>query len=260
MSKKVLETPPTATLPCGHCGYQNEAERVYCHECGSKLDRSILPKDEDKGEKTESPEQARKRIAKMTNPNSAKASQVAKTACSVLIYSAVLAAILSMIQKPDDVPEVSKELSQRFISSEMMDLTNSAVPSRVDFSESEVNSYLRQTLKNKDGALPGTEFKGAYVNLLPGAIRVGSEQNLFGLPIYAGAMFRLEVKDGKFTATPIGGNIGRLAIHPAAMRYNQYLFEKLWGALNRERKQMDHLQAIEVQKGTITLVSKGGGR
>jgi hypothetical protein len=168
--------------------------------------------------------------------------------------------VLLIIQKPDGVPEPSKELSQRFISSEMMDLKNSATPARVDFNEAEINAYLRQTLKNKDGGLPGTEFKGAYVNLLPGAIRIGSQQTLFGLPVYASAMFRLEVKDGKFTPTVIGGSLGRLAIHPLAMQYSNFLFEKLWGSLSRERKDMDHLQMVEVTKSSITLVSKGGGR
>jgi hypothetical protein len=259
MSKK-LEEPPTANLPCGHCNYQNEIERVYCHQCGSKLDRSLIPKEEEKSEKNETPEAARKRIAKMTNPSSGGAGRTIKNVCSLLIYSALTAAVLLVIQKPDDVPEPSKELSQRFISSEMMDLKNSPTPARVDFSEAEVNAYLRQTLKNKDGGLPGTEFKGAYVNLLPGAIRIGSQQTLFGLPVYAGAMYRLEVKDGKFMPTPIGGNLGRLGIHPLAMKYSNFLFEKLWGALSRERKDMDHLQMVEVQKGSITLVSKGGGR
>ena len=36
------------TLTCKACGYsKNELERVYCHECGEKLDRSHLPKKKD---------------------------------------------------------------------------------------------------------------------------------------------------------------------------------------------------------------------
>ena len=31
----------TPKLTCGQCGYENEPERVYCHNCGTKLDRSV---------------------------------------------------------------------------------------------------------------------------------------------------------------------------------------------------------------------------
>ena len=34
----------TRRLTCAECKYENEVERVYCHNCGEKLDRSLLPK------------------------------------------------------------------------------------------------------------------------------------------------------------------------------------------------------------------------
>ena len=37
-----------ATLTCAECGFVNEAERVYCHNCGKKLDRSLIPKEDPK--------------------------------------------------------------------------------------------------------------------------------------------------------------------------------------------------------------------
>ena len=259
MAKKSDPALP-ANLPCGQCGYENEAERVYCHNCGAKLDRSLLPKDEEGGTKTETPEQARKRIAKMTNPKSGGGLREIKTAVNVLIYSAIVAALFLITRPPDGVPEVSKELPQRFISDEMMEVVNAPQPKRVDFTESDVNGYLQQRLKSKDGGTAGMEFKRAYVNLLPGVIHIGSEQEIFGMAFYSGVLYRLEVKDGKFTPVIAGGNFGRLAVHPFAMQYLDFFFQKLWGLLPNERKQMDKMQAVVVQKGTITLVSKGGAQ
>lgn len=256
MAKK-SDSAAAGNLPCGQCNYENEAERVYCHNCGAKLDRSLLPKEAEKAAKTETPEQARSRIKKMTNPQTGGALREVKTAVNVLLYSALLAALFLVTQKPDDVPQVNKELTQRFISSEMMDLMDSPQPRRVDFSESEVNAHLKQSLKSKDGAIPGMEFTRAYVNLLPGALRIGSEQSLFGLPLYSGVLYRLEVKDAKFTPTILGGNFGRLAVHPAIMQHLDFFFQKLWAAFKKEREQMDKLQMVILQKGTITLVSKG---
>ena len=257
MAKKSDPALP-ANLPCGQCGYENEAERVYCHNCGAKLDRSLLPKDEEGGTKTETPEQARKRIAKMTNPKSGGGLREIKTAVNVLIYSAIVAALFLIVQKPDGVPEVSKEMPQRFVSTEMMDAMDSPQPKRVDFTTAEVNAYLLQQLKAKDGGVAGLEFKRAFVDLEPGAIHIGAEESMFGLSVYSGVIYRLEVKDGKFTPTMLGGNFGRLAVHPAAMQYLDFFFQKIWGLLQRDRKNMDRMQTVLVQKGTITFVTKGG--
>ena len=256
MAKKTDSAPP-ANLPCGQCGYENEAERVYCHNCGAKLDRSLLPKDEGSGN-TETPEQARKRIAKMTNPKSGGGVREIKMAVNVLIYSAILAAVFLITQKPDGVPEVSRELPQRMVSDDMMDAVNSPQPKRVDFTEAEINAHFQQRLKSKDTGFAGTEFKRAYVNLMPGVIHIGSEQSIFGLRVYSGVLYRLEVKDGKFAPTIAGGNFGRLAVHPLAMQYLDLFFQKLWTALSHESKQMERMQTVLVQKGTITLVTKGG--
>ena len=258
MAKKNDPAPP-ANLPCGQCGYENEAERVYCHNCGAKLDRSLLPK-ETEATKMETPEQARKRIAKMTNPKKSGGLGALKTAANVLIYSAILAALFLIAQKPDGVPEVSKELAQRFVSTEIMDALDAPQPKRVDLTEAEVNAYLLQQLKSKDGGVAGLEFKRAYVNLHPGVIHIGAEESLFGLPVFTGVLYRLEVKDGKLAPVLLGGNFGRLAVHPAAMQYLDFFFQKIWGLLQRDRKQMDRMQNVIVRQGAITLVTKGGGQ
>ena len=247
------ESAPAANLPCEQCGYENEAERVYCHNCGAKLNRSLLPKEAEKSGKNETSEQARKRIAKMTNPKTGGGAREIKTAVNVLIYSAILAALFLITQKPDGVPEVNREILDRSVGGDLLDALDSPQPRRVDFTEAEINSHLQQLVKSKDGDM----FKRAYVNLLPDEIRIGSEQSLFDLSLYSGVRYRLEVREGKFTATLIGGNFGRLAVHPLAMQYLDYFFQKLWTALGRERRQMDSMQKVVVQKGTIAFVTKG---
>ena len=250
MAKKT-ETAPPANLPCAECGYANEAERVYCHSCGAKLDRSLLPKPDEKDGKTETPEQARKRIATIANPKSGGAGREIKMAASVLIYSAILAALILVARKPDGVPEVSKEMPARSVGDEMMDARDAVEPRRLDFTEAEINAYLRK-LKSEDGTVLRT-----YVNLNPGVLHFGAEKSVFGLPLYSGVLYRLEVKDGKFTPTMLGGNFGRLQVHPLAMQYLDFFFQKLWTALSHERQQMDQMRAVVVRKGTITLVTKG---
>lgn len=242
-------------LPCDQCGFLNEPERVYCHNCGAKLDRSLLPKAPEK--KAESPEKARKRVAKMTNPKSGGAMREITALFKVVLGSASLAAIILLAQKPDGVPESKKELGTRLVSSDMMDALESPQPRPISFTEDEVNQYLRQTLKAKDGAIPGTRFERAFVNLSPGAIRVSMEQSIAGYPIFSGIAYKLEIKDGKLTTTTLGGNFGRLPVDPRAMKYAEIAFQKLWESLDREHKQMDKMQVIVVGQGRIDLMTKG---
>ena len=245
----------TANLPCEQCNYLNEPERVYCHNCGAKLDRSLLPKGEDK--KQESPDKARKRVEKMTNPASGWVWRDIKILFKTLIYAALVAAIILVARAPDGVPDPKKEPTMRLVNSDMMEALESPTPRALTFSEDEVNQYFKQMLKAKEGAIPGVQFTRAYVNLTPGSLRINSENSLVGYPVYSGVTYRVEVKDGKFLSTVIGGNFGRLAVDPQLMRYADTAFQGLWTSLKREREKMDKMSSIVVGDKRIDLVTKG---
>ncbi|MEI9892713.1 MAG: zinc ribbon domain-containing protein [Chthoniobacter sp.] len=248
---------PAPTLLCEQCGYANEPERVYCHNCGAKLDRSLLPKAAEKAQ--ENPEVARKRIAKMTNPKSGAAGREIKTLFKVAFYSAAIAAIFLILQQPEDLPEVKKgSESQRMINSDMMEALGSPTPARVSFSDDDINSHLKRAMnKPKDTMVPGIQVVRAYVACVPGVLRLYSEQSTFGYPTFSRIDYKLEVKDGKFIPTIVGGAFGKLAIDPQLMQYADYAFGTLFDSLAREHKQMDKMLSVSVQQGRIDLVTKG---
>ncbi len=62
-----MAAPINPILKCPQCEYANEPERVYCHNCGAKLDRSLLPQVKEAKEKQDQ-ERARRRVKKLTNP------------------------------------------------------------------------------------------------------------------------------------------------------------------------------------------------
>jgi hypothetical protein len=249
-----------ATLPCEQCGYANEPERVYCHNCGSKLDRSLLPKAAQKSQ--DRPEKIRKRVAKMTNPNSGGVGREIKTLFKVAFFAALLAVVLLVIQKPVDLPEVKKTDSPRLVSSDLMEALGSPKPAAISFADDEINYYLKQTAKPKDTMVPGVQMVHAYVACTPGVLRIYAEHSVLGLPFFSRIDYRLEVKDGKFTPTVVGGAFGKLAVDPQLMTYADYYFGTLWDSLQREHKQMDKMLSVTVQQGRIDLVTKGlaGGR
>jgi len=254
---KSPETTKPANLVCEKCSHENEAERVYCHNCGAKLDRSLLPKEDPTTTNEGSVEESRKRIQKMTNPRLGGVLSDLRTAANVLFYAAIAAVILLFVQKPDGVPEAKKELLERSVGGDLMAAIDSPQPRRVDFTEAEVNGHLQQILK-KAGGGGMIEFKRLFVSFEPGVVQFSTEQDLFGLPIFSGVKYAIETKDRKLTATLIGGNFGRLAVHPSAMQYLDFSFQKLWAALAKEKKQLADMQTIVVQKGAVSLVTKGG--
>ena len=246
---------PTANLPCEQCGYLNEPERVYCHNCGAKLDRSLLPKTEEK--KQEQPDKARKRIAKMTNPQSGWFGREVKTLFKVAFWSAAIAAVFQICREPEGVPPEKKESTLRLVSGDMMDAVQSPTPRPISFTEDEINEHLKRKLKATDLAVPGVQFTRAYVNLRPGGLRLCSRYSVWGFPVYVGVEYFVEVKDGKFAATIIGGNFGRLQVDPQLMKYVESSIGGPGPALGPERKQMDQMLSVKVEDKRIDLVTKG---
>ena len=253
-----MATNPTGpTLTCSQCSFANEAERVYCHNCGAKLDRSLLPKAEEADK--ESIDKTRKRVQKMTNPGGMKVMSEVKTLGKVIWTSALVALLVGIVREPDGLPPAKTEdLSLRMIGSELAEAADSPQPRTLIFTEAEANSYLRTSLKSKGSAfIPGAKFERAFVKFERENVYAGLEQSLFGFALHSGARYHIGVKDGKFFAENMGGNFGRIAIHPVLMKYATAAFQPLWKALKREKDQVESMQNVVADKERIGLVTKG---
>jgi hypothetical protein len=252
--------PPAPTLPCKECGYVNEPERVYCHNCGAKLDRSVLPKEEQL--RREAPDRARKRIMRMANPGGNLWKSIAINFVKSIVYGAVAAGIIVALRPPPDVPPEKPAMSDRLLGSELSETMLSRSPRTIRFTQNDINYYLGSggRLKN-DSSIPGVEFKRAFVNLVPGASRITIEKSIFGYPIYFGTLMRVEANAGVFVAVNVGGNVGRLPLHPSIMKFlGPVLFNPLKDGLKGELDQVRKAQALRVDKGSVTMMSKGGAQ
>lgn len=254
----MASSPSGPTLTCSQCNFANEAERVYCHNCGAKLDRSLLPKAEEN--EKESLEKTRKRVQKMTNPGGPDYVREVKALVSSIAYGAVVAFIIGVVREPDDLPPKKPNETElpRMIGTDLAQAIESPTPQVLQFTESEANAYLRSSLKSKgSGWIPGAQFERAFVRFDVGCVYIGLEQSLFGFPIHSGARYNMGVKDGKFFADNQGGNIGRVAIHPTIMKYVVSAFQPLWKALKRESDQVQGMEKVVMDKGRIGFLTKG---
>ena len=252
-----MSTTAPARLICPECRRENEPERVYCHDCGTRLDHSQL------GPRKETPEETaadvHKRVAGMFAQRGARARVIALKFLKVFVGAAMAAALVLMLMPPSGLPPVVKsETLPPQISLDLEGMTQFHRPPQLHYSEAEVNAYLAYVLGKKKQMLDHVlfDFERAVVSFQPdhSAILVG--RSVFGYSIFSAGVFNVQVQGGELSATPSSGAIGRLPIHPRLMRYSGFLFDDIIRALERERKLIAHVGSVEIRDKEIVFSTK----
>lgn len=244
-----MTTTTTMTkLVCGECRHENEAERIYCHNCGERLDRSAAAARKPMVDPTET----HRRLQKMLEPPSRVRHDF--FAVSKLVLAAVAAAALVEMALPPELPAPTKIVSPQID----LDLENAHLrPSPLEYSQDQINAYLTYRLISKKKALtyPFLTFVRATASFREGACTIGVERSLFGYSIFSRTSHRVDTSAGKIAATNVGGWIGRLPIHPAIMQFGDIIFADLWSVLERERKLIGKMGAVNFHDGSVTITA-----
>src|SRR4051812_18902694 len=136
-------------LVCPECRRENEPERIYCHDCGARLDRSGLVHEK----KVEDPKVTQRRLKAMMDARGAKMRRIFFQGAKLILGALALAALVQMFRAPD-VPE--RAATVELASQINLDLENAAMDPRtgpLHYTEDQVNAYLAYTLKSKQKAL-----------------------------------------------------------------------------------------------------------
>lgn len=241
-------------LICPECRRENEPERIYCHDCGARLDRTALAKIAPKGEDAK---ETQRRLRTMLDPQRAKM-RLMFFKISKLILGAFAAAALVQMLLPPDVPPRTK--TGEFPPQINLDLENAAMnhsTAPLRYTEAQVNAYLGSALKSKQAVLSKLlQFERATVNFDENVCLITAERSLFGFSVFTGTSSKVTLDNGTLKASNNGGRIGRLPIHPLLMQYADPLFADLWTALERERKSVAKMGAIEFHPQAVVLIPK----
>ena len=244
-----MTTTTTMTkLVCGECRHENEAERIYCHNCGERLDRSAAAARKPMVDPTET----HRRLQKMLEPPSRVRHNF--FAVSKLALAAVAAAALVEMALPPELPAPTKIVSPQID----LDLENAHLrPSPLEYSQDQINAYLTYRLISKKKALtyPFLTFVRATASFREGACTIGVERSLFGYSIFSRTSHRVDTSAGKIATTNVGGWIGRLPIHPVIMQFGDIIFADLWSALDRERKLIGKMGAVNFHESSVTITA-----
>lgn len=251
-----MKTATPLQLTCPECQRQNEAERIYCHDCGARLDRSVLA--DRKTAKAETAEDLHKRMRGMFSQRRIKARLAFFKTVKVLL-AAIAAAALVVILIPPDVPSAVKtETLPPQINLNLETLTESRQPQTMQFAEADVNAYVGNVMKRKKEKLehPLLDFERAILEFSEGNCRMTLERSIFGYSIFTSGDYDVQVKDGKITATPKSAAIGRMPIHPSALPYAGFLFSDAVAVMDREHKLLNKVGSIQLHDKMVEVSNK----
>lgn len=255
----------TITLKCADCGHQNEPERVYCHNCGAKLDRSILPKPEDK----KNYETAEERKRRVTGIMSMKGNWVArdlKALIKTLVFAAIVAAMVLYWWAPENTPSVQDEAGDFALREQWYRQMETPAPSLWEYKEIDANRFMK-TIKGGEGSIPGISFKSLSVKFSPGIVTLYMERDAWDMAsLWSSVSFKPVVKDGKLVPEVIGVYHGRLGLHPSMKFAHTWgidaalkMLEKDFGktrVLDKELRSIDRIAAVQVEEGRLIVTTK----
>jgi len=241
-------------LVCPECQRQNEPERIYCHDCGARLDRSALAKVAPKGE---DPKQTQRRLKQLLDPGRVKLRLMFFKISKLILGACALAVLIEMLLPPIDLPERVKGVELQQINLDLEHATTSHGAAPLQYTETQVNAYLVNVTRSKQAALSKLlQFERALVNFDEGVCRITAERSLLGFSVFHAISYNVTLQNGTLTASNNGGSIGRMPIHPMIMKFGDILFTDLWTALDREKKSVSKMGAIEFHPKTVILTPK----
>ena len=242
-------------IVCSECQHANEPERVYCHNCGARLDRSKVVKEKSSQGATES--ENRQHLQKMLNPRRGQAIRTGAKLLKILAGAAACAAIIVMILPPDLPAEPKSYMFAPMIGMDLTSALSSRRTAPLVYDEAQVNSFIASNLRRKDSPAKQGYFplERVLVRFEEGVCAIATKRTLLGCPIYSGGSFRVSIDNGKIMATNTGGFIGRLALPASFMKAAGPLLEKTWASLDRERNTIARMAAIEFHPQSVSLIA-----
>jgi hypothetical protein len=253
-----MKTATPIQLTCPDCQRENEAERVYCHDCGARLDRSVLANR--RAAKVETAEDLHKRMRGMFSQRRLKTKLFFVQTGKIVLAASVAAVLVEVLMPPDVPPPVTAATLPPQINLTLENLTESKQPQAMQFSEENVNAYVANALKHKKQKLeyPLIGFERAILGFTEGRCRVVMERSIFGYSVFTSADYDVQISGGKVVVTPKGGALGRLPIHPTVLPYTGFLFSDAVAVMDREHKLLNKLGSIQLHDKMVEVSSAAG--
>ncbi len=242
-------------LPCPKCGHDNELGRIFCHQCGTKLDLSQI----------KAPGHGGKRLGRRRGGVGDSLRWIVRLVIiGVLVWGVYLMAQVPEVRTIEHGSADLKTFYQR------LDLLKQGLaqkqPVSVNFTEPQIAAHMT-SFKTEEAEGRGVKVvpsklqielgDGVVTSIIVGRITLGSsvEKELYirytGVP---------QAGNGSFSVSPVSASIGNLPIHPLILKHTslvQSYFKQIYGGLE-EKQLLDSLTAVTVSQGVASLAYQPG--
>jgi hypothetical protein len=212
-------------IKCGQCGHDNDLTRVFCQNCGTRLERGDQTPVAAGPSVTPVPV---KRKSKSQGPSAiAMIGQLLRAIVSIAFFGAVLALFIQLGRAPEGIPAASTTIDEAAASG-LYDALKAVTVSPfrrppMEIKQEQINNYLasRLTSASSSGPSLGAQFVRVFVVLNDGSFQFYVERKYLGLSVY----FRIDCEplSSQEGASAIvkGGAIGHVPLHPVILRLVQ---------------------------------------
>lgn len=243
-------------LTCQKCGYDNELGRIFCHQCGTKLDLSQI----------KPPGQGGKKLRRRGTTSIGKVlSLTFRLGVLILLIGTVALGFMVPALRALNITDKDRQAvrDKRYRLEQMM-LQRKAV--ETDLNEVELNAYLSTFTfeKPKEGGGLVMQPTNLQIELGDGAVTLV----LVGIVKLPGNIekklaFRLRglpaLENSEFVFKPVGGAIGALPLPAAVVQNTSFLqgyFDSIFGSLLDEKSLLDKMASISVTPSAVRLSYK----
>jgi hypothetical protein len=237
-------------IQCTKCGFGNELGRIFCHQCGAKLEIDQLKPPTRRGGRS---------------GTTGGFGQLVWRVIQVALLALIVWGIVLLVQVPAVDAVKSTEIDFVSVSRKeatMQRMIDQRQEASVPLTEAEVNAFLdRLTFEKAEGkGIKGAPSKlqidfgpNEVTVIVIGRVKAGPAlEKEFSLS-YTGVP---AVENGRFVFRPVAAAIGALPIHPFVLENSdiiQRYFAQLFGNLSEERRLLDSLSTILVNRERAVL-------
>lgn len=200
---------------CGQCGHENDPTRVFCQNCGTRLER-----DEPAPTSPTTTPVPVKRKSQRQGPSIVSLFlQFLRGLVSLAFLGAVIALFIQLGRSPDGLPAAvtADDAQATDVFNAVKTFSSSTFRRTLDLKQEQINNYLASRVASASadgGATAGAQFGRAFVVCQDGKFQFFVERKYLGLSFYFYVDCEPLAGPEGATAFVKGGGIGRVALPP----------------------------------------------
>lgn len=206
-----------SAIKCKQCGHENDLTRVFCQNCGGRLERPEGAAGPTISGPTKVPTGPRKRRA--STPLGPLLVRLVRTVISTTILAALIALLIQMSRKPEGLPPAkpANEVQATQVYQMMNSMAESPYGRGYDLTQDQMNNYLAARILPADaqsGAAVRAQFQRAFGVIGQGEMSFFIEQKFLGIPVYMYVTGTVEKSGESMTFKSHGGGVGHVRFAP----------------------------------------------